>query len=242
MKTDCNSTLQSLLNLVIEKDFLLTTEIEKFFESDLPGSFLYWKNCKGIFCGANNLLANVENNIIGKNDFECFWKKDAEFFRQNDCEALNQGKKTVLEYVPTASGTFTELSYKTRLYCPKEGLVGVLGLSLLLLGNELNISTLAKNQANLLTNKNPISPLFKTNDKNKVNYQLTSRQIECLYFLAKGMTAKQIGRELNISQRTIEHYLENLKNKLGCHSKYDLINKALEFTPIKDKLMETLNT
>jgi DNA-binding CsgD family transcriptional regulator len=58
------------------------------------------------------------------------------------------------------------------------------------------------------------------------NICLSPREAECLRSLAKGKTAKMIARELNLSTRTVEHYLENIKFKFNVNSKYDLINKA----------------
>jgi DNA-binding CsgD family transcriptional regulator len=53
---------------------------------------------------------------------------------------------------------------------------------------------------------------------------LSVRENQCLNHLAFGKTAKEIGKELNISNRAIELYLKNIKNKLGCNSKFDMIS------------------
>lgn len=52
---------------------------------------------------------------------------------------------------------------------------------------------------------------------------LSIRQQQCASFLLQGMTAKEIARELNLSKRTIEHYIENLRKKLSCRNKSQLI-------------------
>lgn len=57
--------------------------------------------------------------------------------------------------------------------------------------------------------------------------QLTSRENECLYYLVRGKTSAQIGSILSISQRTAEKHISNIKTKLHCHTKADLIEKAL---------------
>lgn len=51
------------------------------------------------------------------------------------------------------------------------------------------------------------------------NVKLSSRELECIFLYAKGKTAKETARELNISQRTVETYFENIKNKLNCYTK-----------------------
>jgi DNA-binding CsgD family transcriptional regulator len=55
---------------------------------------------------------------------------------------------------------------------------------------------------------------------------LSTRQLECLFYLIKGMTMKQISHELNLSPKTIEHYLENIKIKFNCSSRSELLAKA----------------
>lgn len=45
---------------------------------------------------------------------------------------------------------------------------------------------------------------------------ISKREIECLIYLSRGKTAKEIGKIINISPRTVEFYLNNLKSKLKC--------------------------
>lgn len=63
---------------------------------------------------------------------------------------------------------------------------------------------------------------------NNEQYCLTMRQSECLILLLKGMTYKEIAAKLNLSPRTIEHYLEAIKIKLNCERKQDLISRAIQ--------------
>ncbi len=56
--------------------------------------------------------------------------------------------------------------------------------------------------------------------------ELTNREKQCLQALLKGYTAKQTALELKLSQRTIEHFLENAKAKLECRHKSELFKKA----------------
>ncbi|MFI5343649.1 MAG: response regulator transcription factor [Chlamydiales bacterium] len=58
--------------------------------------------------------------------------------------------------------------------------------------------------------------------------QLSNREREVAKCLTKGYTAPQISKELFISTRTVEHHLQRIKDKLGCSSKSDLIQKVLE--------------
>ncbi|MFN3234321.1 MAG: LuxR C-terminal-related transcriptional regulator [Gammaproteobacteria bacterium] len=57
---------------------------------------------------------------------------------------------------------------------------------------------------------------------------LTERQLECVFYLLRGKTAKEIGDFLCLSDRAIESHIENLKDKFNCSKKPDLINRLLE--------------
>lgn len=63
------------------------------------------------------------------------------------------------------------------------------------------------------------------------SYELTNllskREIECVNYLIRGMTAKQIGTIMDLSHRTVEFYLKRIKNKLTCRTKSELIAKVL---------------
>lgn len=56
--------------------------------------------------------------------------------------------------------------------------------------------------------------------------KLTARELEYLYFIAKGLTSHQIAMRMNISKRTVEHNIETLKCKLQCSCKTDLVGIA----------------
>ena len=58
---------------------------------------------------------------------------------------------------------------------------------------------------------------------------LSKRERECLTHLLVGRTAKEIAASLSISYRTVESYLESIKNKLGCWSKNELCEIAQDF-------------
>lgn len=56
---------------------------------------------------------------------------------------------------------------------------------------------------------------------------LSDREAECLFFLLRGQTARGIAKRLNLSVRTVESYIEQLKNSFGCDSKSALIEGAI---------------
>lgn len=49
-------------------------------------------------------------------------------------------------------------------------------------------------------------------------YDLSHRQFECLVCFIVGMSAKETAKTLGLSHRTVEQYLQILKNKFQCHN------------------------
>lgn len=63
---------------------------------------------------------------------------------------------------------------------------------------------------------------MKASEK-KLN-EFTSRELDCITLLMQGYTVKMMASKLGISPRTVETYIENVKNKTGCINKSSLIN------------------
>ncbi len=64
---------------------------------------------------------------------------------------------------------------------------------------------------------------LKCIQQTKQTFHLSRREQQCLQLLAKGYTAKSIGRELQLSPKTIYFYLDNLKKKAGLRTKSELV-------------------
>jgi len=60
------------------------------------------------------------------------------------------------------------------------------------------------------------------------NSPLTSREIEVEKLLLLGLSASKVAQEVYLAKRTVEHHIERIKDKLGCGSKTELIQKARE--------------
>ena len=58
--------------------------------------------------------------------------------------------------------------------------------------------------------------------------EFSVRERECMRLLAKGYTHKMIAKELSISPRTVETYLNHVKKKTGANSKGDLVKYLLK--------------
>lgn len=52
----------------------------------------------------------------------------------------------------------------------------------------------------------------------------TRREAECMVWLLKGKTISSVATILKLSPRTVEYYIKNMKTKLGCRTKFELID------------------
>lgn len=74
---------------------------------------------------------------------------------------------------------------------------------------------------NLIYNIDKRNAFFKKIHENQK--PMTKRETQCLLYLVQGMTAKQMAKKLHLSYRTIEEHIANIKSKLGCKTKAELI-------------------
>jgi DNA-binding NarL/FixJ family response regulator len=57
---------------------------------------------------------------------------------------------------------------------------------------------------------------------------LTDREIEVIRHATKGLTNKQIGQVLYISDRTVQGHLQNIYQKLGVTTRTEAVSNALK--------------
>ena len=87
---------------------------------------------------------------------------------------------------------------------------------------KINLSTITFSQQLALVDNGQLTiriHITVTNVK-----KLSDRENEVLSHVVRGKTSKEIGMQLDISRRTVEHHIENIKYKTNCHSKAELIN------------------
>jgi len=65
---------------------------------------------------------------------------------------------------------------------------------------------------------------YKLKSRGVNNVVLTSRELDTIFCLIDGMTAKESATVLNLSQRTVETYFENIKLKLNCFTKSEILD------------------
>jgi DNA-binding CsgD family transcriptional regulator len=66
---------------------------------------------------------------------------------------------------------------------------------------------------------------------NEINFSVndfTKRELDCIDSLLQGNTVFITVNNLDLSERTVQHYIENIKNKVGCKTKAELLNCLTE--------------
>lgn len=186
------------------------------------------KNSSILKINDNNVLAcgfDSSSHALGKTINDTYHRDAAKFSIAHDTAVLKTNNLLIKEEMCERidSVRFSCLTAKLPWYNDAGDLSGVIGLSISLgLQNKYEISDALNALADLgiircRRKERPIPSIIN-------DVTLTKREIECLELIDKGMTAKRVAEKLNLSKRTIEGYFENIKNKLGVRSKYDLIN------------------
>ena len=63
------------------------------------------------------------------------------------------------------------------------------------------------------------------------NLILSKREAQCIYYLLRGQSAKEIAKNLRLSPRTVESFIDTIKRKTGIHNKTKLIEKFFNAIP-----------
>lgn len=142
-----------------------------------------------------------ENDMVGKTDYDMPWANVADTIRQADALAIAENKTIVIEEYGTLAngqqGRF--LVTKSPLKDDDGNLIGVIG-------SAVNIT---QQQQSLFLN-------------DASNVYLSKKEIECINWMIKGKSSGEMATILNLSKRTIETHVNNIKRKLNCYKQFQL--------------------
>lgn len=193
------------------------------------------KNFKGLFCEKDmnsavtscneiflkNIGSTNYDNVLGRTDYEFPWQKYADIYRKHELDVIaGNDYSIVFPGVNFENRTSLYIHNKAQKKDNSGKIIGIVchiveifDSSILELVFTLNECALNKQQ------------IYRSSRKHDLT--LSARQEEVLFYLVRGKTTKNIARILNLSARTIESYLNDIKLKLGCSSKSELIEFAI---------------
>jgi DNA-binding CsgD family transcriptional regulator len=171
---------------------------------------------KYLFACSNQTMAaglGEDQSLRGLTDNDLWDAQEAELIMNNDKKVfISNQPMWLVEHITHHDGKkMIATSFKTSLQSGTKKIIGVIGLSV-------------------------IRELKHTN-----NFNLNNKEMDCLFYLVKGFSIKQISSQMHLSSRTIEHYLENIKIKLNCRVRSELIAKALHIPQIREKVRSLLS-
>ena len=173
---------------------------------------------------------NSHEEILGKNILD-LRMASAEAAMANDQRVMMMRKLMIVDEYTECHGHPTAfVSLKLPLFDSSEKVIGVIGSSVAFKG-ATGASALALFITRMISLKmlppDDATHLLKPALKQE-NEKITKREKEILLQLVRGKTAKEIGKVLGISFRTVYQHLENVKNKLHVKSKSELIDCVID--------------
>jgi DNA-binding CsgD family transcriptional regulator len=205
--------------------------------SQLPG-LIMCMDLNHQFTFANSEAATifgfkVEDELLGKmpHEIRCKAADAANTFIMQNKEVIESLKVIKLLDIHPYANDLVKIFLTTKLpfLNNNKQVVGAIVTCL-----EINSNHLSKIFMNIATSDRKyrehnkvIQRSYKIDDQYH-NFKLSKQESLCLFYLIRGRSFSQIGAAMNLSKRTVEHYIENVKNKMDCHSKSELIEKAID--------------
>jgi DNA-binding CsgD family transcriptional regulator len=193
----------------------------------LPG-YVAWKDSNLHYLGCNRKLANAfgfkhPEQIIGLMDNDLGENSEdvLAFYLNGDQLALKGKTVQMIHSIGAHDPSQSFLLEKKPLFDSNDKIVGTI----------FQCHELKENLISALQNHDKKNALLSSHYKVGLSenpLDLSARELECIFCILRGMTAKQIAEILNLSKRTIEFYLENVKNKFGCLTKTELLVLAIQ--------------
>lgn len=69
--------------------------------------------------------------------------------------------------------------------------------------------------------------MYRLGEKFK-HIHFSKREAECMVHLLKGKSVRGVAKLLGLSPRTVEFYVVNMKNKVNCRTKFELVDLVMD--------------
>ena len=162
-----------------------------------------------------------EKQATGKSYFKRFTTNTAHSLLQYDQEAMtNEATKIYEETVQydDQDGIHCLLSVKMPWYSVENKVIGLFGCCINLDKSPISDFLTSMTKMGLFN-------IFENKNIDNEKIFLPKQQKTCATYLLQGLTNNDIALKMNLSRRTIESYIETMKNKFHCRNKTHLILK-----------------
>lgn len=204
----------------------------------MPGYFL-WKDLNSVYLVGSSSTAKIfgfndTDQLTGITDstVRCEAAEYAELFiKQDEKVKIGGNPISVLDVHPYANNEIKTLIINKSLLLDKNSKPIGINCHCIEVNNQIlsDIALqLAKSDKTITNNKHikKAANFYLNSQYDGLN--LSKRQTECLFYLIRGKSLKAIGKAMNLSPRTIESYIDLIKDKMGCNTKSEVIEKAIE--------------
>jgi DNA-binding CsgD family transcriptional regulator len=210
----------------------------------LPGLIVVMdENSKFILSNRNTALDfgySTESSMLGvdAHGMKCPAAECAdEFIKQDKLVMATEKELSILDIHEYARGDHKLLLTKKKPFYQNNQLAGTICHCM-----EIDSVNLQRITATLIQQDKAYLPKSNKHERSYTvgvlhgEKNLSPRESECLFYLLRGKTMKEIGKALSISPRTVETHLEHIKQKLGCATRgemtdYAILNGFLAYIP-----------
>lgn len=202
-------------------EYLDTSQIERI--SEQTTGFFVWKDKNHCYLGGNNqsgecVQLSSTQELIGLTDYDLNWLSGghtAEYFQKIDKQVMAGKYITNEKEIIVQRNSKGEIVVKVMVVSKRPLMRNKTCMGIVLQATDathLFFPTLASNS----------STIWQSNKE-----KFTTRERDCMKYLVFGYSCKRIAAELHLSSRTVEHHVENIKEKLNCTNKQQLIDTLL---------------
>lgn len=199
----------------------------------LPG-YILWKDLNSVFLKSNMNMACLlgfkhPDELVGITDYDMHCKavEDADLFISEDQKArCSRSTISTLSLSTYANDEMKVLLANKALFFDENAQArGTVGQCIELNSRMLRNIPLLWDTVLVDQGQKRSGTYYLNSEYGDI--KLSKRQAQCLFYLLRGKTTKMIAKILQLSNRTVESYLEDIKDKMGCANKAQLIEKSI---------------
>lgn len=195
-------------------------------------------NSRIVYCNSETARMNglqAPDQLLGLTDYDLPSRLSecAEYFRSQDQKVIEHGSALqVIDVLESEEGDWkVYLGTKTVFTDHKGAIAGTIFHAQDMSSQKyIELCQLIASASQLTCGSHLKQRLesFFLGSNPRSDLRLAPKESECLFYVLRGKTVKQIAKIQNVSPRTIEDHLNNLKYKFKVQSKAELISVAID--------------